>query len=186
MPVRAIAAFASPRRNWQKRQDHKHLPRVATSQRAALWQEKHLSAFHPKRLGRIEMLCFVRAGFEFRQHARPDALHLRGVVRAIARALVQRARVRPSVRKHVSSPCLVVMQSHHAPPGASRKTTSTPVQINDRTAHLRSNSGSLRSEDAHARDARLQGCRLVMPLFARFARPGIFGLATPDWADRLI
>jgi hypothetical protein len=60
------------------------------------------------------MLCFVRAGFEFRQHARPDALHPRGVVRAIARALVQRARVRPSVRKHVSSPCLVVMQSHHA------------------------------------------------------------------------
>jgi len=114
MPVRAIAAFASPRRNWQKRQDHKHLPRVATSQRAALWQEKHLSAFHPKRLGRIEMLCFVRAGFEFRQHARPDALHLRGVVRAIARALVQRARVRPSVRKNVSSPCLVVMQLHHA------------------------------------------------------------------------
>jgi hypothetical protein len=48
---------------------------------------------------------------------------------------------------------------------------------------LRSNSGSLRSGDAHARDARLQGCRLVMPLFAR---PGIFGLATPDWAGRLI
>ena len=108
------SSFASPRRNWHKRQDHKHLPRVATSQRATLWQEKHLSAFHPKRLGRIEMLCFVRAGFEFRQHAGPDALHPRRIVRAIARAFVQRARVRASVRKHVSSPCLVVMQANHA------------------------------------------------------------------------
>ena len=77
------------------------------------WQDKHLSAFHPKRLGRIEMMRFVRAGVEFRQHIRTDALHLRRVVRAIARSFVQRARVRASVGKHVSSPGLIVMQPNH-------------------------------------------------------------------------
>ena len=71
-------------------------------------------SLHPKRLGRIEMLRFVRAGVEFRQHIRTDALHLRRIVCAIARAFVQRARVRASVRKYVSSPGLVVMQANHA------------------------------------------------------------------------
>ncbi len=60
------------------------------------------------------MLRFIRAGIKFCQHARPDALHLRSVVRTIARPLVQRARVRASVREHMSSPCLIVMQAHHA------------------------------------------------------------------------
>ena len=57
---------------------------------------------------------FVRAGVEFRQHARPDALNLRRIVRAITRALVQGAGVRASVRKYVSSPRAVVMQANHA------------------------------------------------------------------------
>ena len=57
---------------------------------------------------------FVRAGVEFRPHARPEALHLLRIVRAVARAFVQRARARASVRKHVSSPGLVVMQANHA------------------------------------------------------------------------
>ena len=71
-------------------------------------------ALHAKRLGCVEVLWLIRTRVKFRQHARPDTLHLCGVMRAVARPFVQGPRVCASVRVHMSSPGFVVMQANHA------------------------------------------------------------------------
>lgn len=73
MQVRSIAAFASPRRNWQKRQDHKHLPRVVTSQRAALWQESIYLPSTPSDLDGLKCCTSFGRGSNFA--SMPEPMH---------------------------------------------------------------------------------------------------------------
>jgi hypothetical protein len=72
-----------------------------------------LSAFELQRFRRFEVHTFVRARIELRQSAWTKAFDLGGVMRAVTRAFVQRARTCASVRYQVSPAGIVLMQTDH-------------------------------------------------------------------------